>query len=70
MGMRGPKRTNKVGHRYGDYKVILECEASNLKTNRHYYLVCECVNCHDLRKIRDDKLSPNMKCKKCLWAKV
>lgn len=70
MGMRGPKRANKVGRVYGDYKVILECEANNLKVNRHYYLICECIKCGDIRKIRDDKLAPNMACKKCLWDKI
>lgn len=69
MGMRGPKRVDKVGHVYGDYKVIEEFKDPNNTSNRHYYLVCECTNCHNIRKIRDDNLSPNIVCKVCLWEK-
>ncbi len=67
MGMRGPKRANKVGHVYGDYRVIGTFKDDYNATNRHYYLVCECTNCHNIRKIRDDNLSPNIVCKACLW---
>lgn len=65
MGMRGPKRTNKVGRVYGDYRVIDAFKDPNNTSNRHYYVLCECVGCGDLRKVREDNLKVLGRCKMC-----
>ena len=67
MGMRGPKKTSKIGHTYGDYKVIEEFKDPNNVSNRNHYVICECTGCGDIRKIREDHLKRNMICKRCSW---